>query len=223
MVEAPSNARLLSETEIGDSWIDARKFWVQAIYWIALSMIPCLVLAIFSIIEWNMAILVCVIFGMGLVLHTTTKINTTKNELNVIAISDGHPWHDSDGTGKTTVHILSEPNEWVQLKPNARIVSTTDPILDRSILRDGDPEGEVLARWSGQANPRIVAIINMAQALANAQDRGEDDVDEFEVARERETTGESLLDREWMDTDEGSIDYEPGAILRAFQRANDDE
>jgi hypothetical protein len=90
-------------------------------------------------------------------------------------------------------------------------------------LRDGDPEGEVLARWNGQANPRIVAIINMAQALANAQDRDDDDVDEFEVARERETTGESLLDREWMDTDEGSIDYEPGAILRAFQRANDDE
>ena len=64
-------------------------------------------------------------------------------------------------------------------------------------------------------------IINMAQALANAQDRGEDDVDSFDAAREREETGEGLLEREWMDTEEGAVDYEPGAILRAFKRTLD--
>ena len=63
----------------------------------------------------------------------------------------------------------------------------------------------------------------MAQALANAQDRDENDIDSFEAAREREESGEDLLDREWMETDEGAIDYEPGAILRKFKRSKDSE
>ena len=58
---------------------------------------------------------------------------------------------------------------------------------------------------------------------ANAQDREEGSEDSFEAARERETTGESLLDREWMETEEGAIDYEPGAILRAFKRSKDEK
>ena len=61
----------------------------------------------------------------------------------------------------------------------------------------------------------------MAQALANAQDMDEDAEDIFEAAREREETGEGLLEREWMGTEEGAIDYEPGAILRAFKRTLD--
>ena len=59
-------------------------------------------------------------------------------------------------------------------------------------------------------------MINLAQALANAQDLDVDEVDSFEAARDREDTAEGLLEREWMDTDEGAVDYEPGAILRAF-------
>jgi hypothetical protein len=57
--------------------------------------------------------------------------------------------------------------------------------------------------------------------LANAQDRDEDEIDSFEAAREREESGEDLLEREWMETEDGSIDYEPGAILRAFKRSKD--
>ena len=68
-----------------------------------------------------------------------------------------------------------------------------------------------------------MAIINMAQALANAQDRGENEADSFEAARDREETSEGILEREWMDTEEGSIDYEPGAILRAFKRSKDSD
>jgi len=48
-------------------------------------------------------------------------------------------------------------------------------------------------------------------------------VDSFEAAREREETSEGVLEREWLDTEEGSIDYEPGAILRAFKRSKDSE
>ena len=54
-------------------------------------------------------------------------------------------------------------------------------------------------------------------------DCDENDIDSFEAAREREESGEDLLDREWMETDEGAIDYEPGAILRKFKRSKDSE
>ena len=131
----------------------------------------------------------------------------------------GHPWHDSEGTAETVVFVLDADENWVALGPNVRLVSTRDPLLDRSLLRDRDSEGAVLVRWNGVADSKIVAIINMAQALANAQDRGEGDVDSFDAAREREDTAESLLEREWMDTEEGAVDYEPGAILRAFKRS----
>ena len=98
---------------------------------------------------------------------------------------------------------------------------TKDPLLNRSQLRNGGPDGDVVVHWNGEADERIIALINMAQALANAQDRDEGEEDDIEAAREREETGESLLEREWMDTDEGSVDYEPGAILRAFKRSKD--
>ena len=49
----------------------------------------------------------------------------------------------------------------------------------------------------------------------------ENEIDSFEAAREREDSDDDLLDREWMETEDGSIDYEPGAILRAFKRSKE--
>ena len=147
------------------------------------------------------------------------RIVQIKGELDVISISSGHPWHDLEGGDKTTVYVLSEGSQWVALEPNTRLVPTSDPLLNRTLLRNGDLDGEVLVRWDGEADPKILAIINMAQALANAQDRNEDDADSFEAARDREEAAEGLLEREWMNTEEGAVDYEPGAILRAFKRS----
>ena len=145
-----------------------------------------------------------------------------KEKLDMIAISIGHPWHDSESIGNTTVYLFSG-TEWVGLESDVRVVRTKDSILEQTVLRNGDSEGDILVRWSGDIDLQIVSIINMAQALANAQDRDEDEIDSFEAAREREESGEDLLEREWMDTEDGSIDYEPGAILRKFKRSKDSE
>ena len=222
MVEAPADSRLLSDTEIADSWIDASRIWMQGGFYCCLIIIAFSAIATMEVIQWNQAILVIAVTTLLVLSQNFRKIVSARDELDVIAISIGHPWHDSESTGTTTVFVLDD-KEWVGLEPDVRIVSTRDPMLDRTLLRDGDSEGEVLVRWEGDADPRIVAMINMAQALANAQDRNEGDVDSFEAAREREETSEGLLDREWMDTEEGSIDYEPGAILRAFKRSKDSD
>ena len=222
MVEAPADSRLLSDTEIADSWIDASRIWMQGGFYCCLIIIAFSAIATMEVIQWNQAILVIAVTTLLVLSQNFRKIVSARDELDVIAISIGHPWHDSESTGTTTVFVLND-KEWVGLEPDVRIVSTRDPMLDRTLLRDGDSEGEVLVRWEGDADPRIVAMINMAQALANAQDRNEGDVDSFEAAREREETSEGLLDREWMDTEDGSIDYEPGAILRAFKRSKDSD
>ena len=219
MVEAPGDSRLLSDTEIGDTWVDAKQMWIRS--GLLLLLLFIVLLLIGGHISTNQKVLIWIVVGFVLGKLDGSRIVQLKAELDVIAVSSGHPWHDSEGTAETVVFVLDSDEQWVALEPNVRLVSTHDSLLDRSLLRDGDPEGDVLVRWSGDSNPRIIAIINMAQALANAQDRGEDDVDSFDAAREREETGEGLLEREWMDTEEGAVDYEPGAILRAFKRTLD--
>jgi hypothetical protein len=73
------------------------------------------------------------------------------------------------------------------------------------------------------ASSDLITTVNMAQALARAQTREEGDDDEFEAAREREKTAEGVLDREWLDTEEGTLEYEPGALLRAFKQSKNGE
>ena len=222
MVDTPSGARLLSDTEIGDTWVDTTQIWIRSGFLVFLIAIGFVVLHFSGVITVKQILLLMVVVGLITMKMNWDKIVQIKDELDVISISSGHPWHDSKGDGETTVYVLSEGSQWVALESDARLVPTSDPLLDRSLLRDGDLDGEVLVRWDGDADPKIIAIINMAQALANAQDRDEDEVDSFEAARDREDTAEGLLEREWMDTDEGAVDYEPGAILRAFKRSKDD-
>ena len=219
MVEAPGDSRLLSDTEIGDSWVDAKPIWVRSGFLLLLLTIGLTILQYIGQISTSQILLILMFVVLVIMKVNWDRIVMMKGDLDVIAVSLGHPWHDSERTAETVVFVLDSDENWVALEPNVRLVSTKDPLLERSLLRDNDSEGEVLVRWSGEADPRIIAIINMAQALANAQDRGEDDVDSFEAAREREETAEGLLEREWMDTEEGAVDYEPGAILRAFKRS----
>lgn len=227
MVEAPSDSRLLSETEISDTWVDTTRIWVGGGVQFALTGVIAIVVAYFLGLNINNQYLLTFLGSIALFILSMRyqRIEREKNELNVIAISSGHPWHDSEEVGDTTVYVLDQKEQWVALEGNVRIVTTSDPLLEQILLRDGDSEGDVLARcnFSPYCFSNVIAIINMAQALANAQDRdeGEGEGDSFEAAREREDTGEGILEREWMETEEGAVDYEPGAILRAFKRKLD--
>ena len=223
MANAPSGSRLLSDTEIGDSWVDARNLWIQSTYPVIASILIGSIAVVAGSIKID-AILPFIVVALSIGLFATSvRISKKRSQLDVIALSTGHPWHDSESTGDTHVHILSEGENWVKLNPETRLIQTTDSLLGKCLLRSGDSEGEIVVRWPQTVDERIIAMINMAQALANAQDRAPDDIDDFEAAREREDTAEGLLEREWMDTEIGSSGYEPGAILRAFKRGKDDE
>ena len=221
-IDPPPNSRLLSDTDVADSWINAKQIWMQGGFYLVLIAIVITIVTSLEIIQSNHAVLLIAIAVMAIIRMNVQNTVLAKEKLDLIAISIGHPWHDSESIGNTTVHLFSG-TEWVGLESDVRVVYTMDSILEQTVLRNGDSEGDILVRWNGDIDLQIVSIINMAQALANAQDRDEDEIDSFEAAREREDSGEDLLEREWMDTEEGSSGYEPGAILRKFKRSKDSD
>jgi len=221
-IDPPPNSRLLSDTDVADSWINAKQIWMQGGFYLVLIAIIITIVTTLKIIQSNHAVLLIAIAVMAIIRMNVQNTVLSKEKLALIAISTGHPWHDSESIGNTTVYLFSG-TEWVGLESDVRVVHTKDSILEQTVLRNGDSEGDILVRWSGDIDLQIVSIINMAQALANAQDRDEDEIDSFEAAREREDSGEDLLEREWMDTEEGSSGYEPGAILRKFKRSKDSD
>ena len=224
MVEAPKNSMLLSATEIGDTWVDTKREWMIGLFQAILGGVFLVVVSLFIGLGRDTVQILVLIWAFTMLASRYQNIGKKKSELDFIAISSGHPWHHSEDVDDTAVFVLDQGEQWIALDGDVRIVTTNDPLLGHILLRDGDSEGKVLARceFIPYAFSDVIKIINMAQALASAQDRGEDYVDSFDAARDREETAEGLLEREWMDTDEGAVDYEPGAILRAFKRSKDD-
>ena len=223
MAEAPTGTRPLSDTDVGDQWVDASRLWKRAFLTISIAILSITGLGwIFSLSTTLIGLAWAMATGI-LFIRCIRIISERKLQLDVIALSVGHPWHDAKTTGETTVHVQDLAEQWIALPSGARLVATPDPLLGRTLLRDGDPEGEILVRWLGEADPNLVTLINMAQALSQAQDRAEGADDPFEQARLREESAEGLLERDWLDTDAGSIEFQPGALLRAFKKATSGE
>jgi len=223
MVEAPENSVLLSHTEIGNQWVDTKSQWMIGLFQVVLIGLPLYLLLLGMGVQ--QPIIPFGILALALSIWRFLRIQKTNTQLDFISIASGHPWHHSDDVGDTTVYVLDQENKWIPLATDARIATTPDPLLERILLRNGDSEGEVLARCDtfpfGLVD--VIKTVNMAQALASAQNRDEGAEDEFEAAREREKSAESVLDREWLDTEEGALEYEPGALLRAFKQSKSGE
>ena len=223
MVEAPENSVLLSHTEIGNAWVDTKREWMIGLFQVTLIGLPLYLLLIGVGVHQPIIPIVILVFSLSF--WRFRRIEKTNTQLDFISIASGHPWHHSDDVNETTVYVLDQENKWIPLATDARIVTTPDPLLERILLRNGDSEAEVLARCDTFPFmfPDVIKTVNMAQALASAQNRDEDAEDEFEAAREREKSAESVLDREWLDTEEGALEYEPGALLRAFKQSKNGE
>ena len=130
MVEAPDDARLLSDTEMGDTWVDTNQIWFRgAIQFVFFGVIG-IVLSHYLGMDIQ-GVLVGFIAPLGLMLlgHKYQIIEKQKGELDVIAISTGHPWHDSEEVGETTVFVLDQDEQWIALEGNVRIGTTSDPLL----------------------------------------------------------------------------------------------
>jgi len=224
-MDLPADAHRLSETSVVDEWVNRGRHWmiggfIAVILWIPIwidSMIRENIVAglLFSIIA--------AIIGIGYAVWAT---NSQRSQLGIIAVQEGHPWHDSDAQTGTAVFVSGSDDEWISIPTNTRLHLTRDPLLGGLQLRDGDADDNIIVRWSREMNDekasKLASLINMAQALSEAQNRDIDEDDPIEEARERETSGDEgdgddesdLLTRQWLDTTPGQIEVPLGALIR---------
>ncbi len=216
----PLGSRPMSDTEAGDQWVDSASMWKRCFLLILSLGIVC------TIITWLLGgITIWIAYALCVVLITYNTINDVsrkRNLLSNIALGDGHPWNDFEGSGKTNVYLKDADESWAEIEPQVRVIVTHYPILSRWMVRKEDVEVEDIVHFNRKPSTHFISLINMAQALAEAQNRGLEEVDPIEHARIREEDEESLLEREWEDTEAGSIEYQPGAILRSFRKKDGD-
>ena len=161
-----------------------------------------------------------IIYWIGGVFWWTNLLNRTIEQIDIVAVGEGHPWHPSEETGSTAVYLLNAKQEWFEIPAKARIYPQQDQILPQIILRRDEGDAGWLTRIDGNLDEKmkkLLRLVNIALALRDAQERAEGVEDPIEAARAREE-GESILDhRTWEDTVSGTLTPEPGALLRRLR------
>ena len=173
---------------------------------------------------WNVNILCfafLVLAWLALLAQTDWKVNTTAK---LIALEDGHPWHDSDkATGDVRVAVwFSDPVNWLILEPDARMWICTPTLDAETLVHEGDSDGPVLGRWpegmiGGERMENVLNLANQGQMLAAAQARPEGDEDPFEEARLREDGTSDIRERTWEEPTPGTLMPEKGVLLRLLK------
>ena len=156
-----------------------------------------------------------------LLLKIDWKTNTTGK---LIALEDGHPWHDSDeATGDVRVAVwFSNPVNWHVLGIDERLWIRT-PILDvETPVHNRNSDGEIFGRWSreiigGERMGNVLNLANQAQMLAEAQARPVGDEDPFEAARLREDGTSEIQDRTWEEPTPGKLMPQKGVLRRLLK------
>jgi len=147
------------------------------------------------------------------------KTNSRMHLLNMVAIGEGHPWHPSEKIGDTSVWV-SDGDEWHLIPKKARLFATADPILERTLLKKNDENGEILLIWPDSLDlkvRKVVSLVNQALAFQDAQDRDEGELDPIETARARESQEFYPMERKWEETTPGSLIPQPGALIRQMK------
>jgi len=161
-----------------------------------------------------------IIYWIGGVFWWTNLLNRTIEQIDIVAVGEGHPWHPSEETGSTAVYLLNAKQEWFEIPAKARIYPQQDQLLPQIILRRDEGDAGWLTRIDGNLDEKmkkLLRLVNIALALRDAQERAEGVEDPIEAARAREE-GESILDhRTWEDTVSGTLTPEPGALLRRLR------
>lgn len=158
---------------------------------------------------------------VGLLVKTDWKVNTTAK---LIALENGHPWHDSDeATGEVGVAVwFGGPVNWMILEPDVRMWIHTPTLDTETSVYNGDSEGAVLGSWpegmiGDERMKKVVNLGNQAQMLAAAQARPEGEEDPFEQARQREDGTSDLDLRTWEEPTPGKLMPQKGVLRRLLK------
>ena len=181
------------------------------------------ILGIFDLLNFyssTIPIVIAIIYFFKIIQKTATRMSM----LNMVAIGEGHPWHPSEEIGDTSVWVR-DAEKWHKIAKGVRLFAQSDPIIERTLLKNNDENGKILLTWPYMLDSevkKLIALVNQALAFQDAQDRIEGQDDPIETARGREKQEFYPVEREWQETTPGSLTPQPGALLRQIKVKSSD-
>lgn len=117
-----------------------------------------------------------------------------------------HPFIDDEPIGKALVYVQFSDKQWLEMgKHRVRLVN--DELIGGYNLVEDHEDYKTIGHFSNSKKKthlmKQVIIINQALSLRDVVNGGDDPIDD---ARERENMDYGLLEREWLEEEELSVD-----------------
>ncbi|HII38042.1 MAG TPA: hypothetical protein HA354_06050 [Candidatus Poseidoniaceae archaeon] len=123
-----------------------------------------------------------------------------------LAVNMNHPFFAEEPLGKATVHVRFSKQNWLELGPH-RVRLVKDEMIGGFNLVEDHDDYRLIGHFTASNNKtrimKQVIIINQALSLRDGVNQ---DYDPIEGARERETMDYGLLERDWLDDEEISVE-----------------
>ena len=123
-----------------------------------------------------------------------------------LAVNMNHPFFAEEPLGKATVHVQLSKQDWLELGPH-RVRLVSDEMVGGFNLVEDNDDYKLIGHFTTSNNKtrvmKQVIIINQALSLRDGVNQ---DYDPIEGARERESMDYGLLERDWLDEEEISVE-----------------
>ena len=165
--------------------------------------IICIIGSLVGAINWIMVPLILVISTGFFLLLGKDALTLIKTPLGV---NMNHPFVDDEPIGKALVYVQFSDQKWLEMgKHRVRLVN--DELIGGYNLVEDHEDYKTIGHFSNSKKKtqllKQVIIINQALSLRDVVNGDDDPIDD---ARERENMDYGLLEREWLDEEELSVD-----------------
>ena len=147
-------------------------------------------------ISMTISTLIFLVFG----LETLALVKTP------LGVNINHPFIDDEPIGEAVVYVRFSNDEWHEMGQH-RVRLVADNLIGGYNLVEDHEDYNSIGHFSKSSKKsrltKQVIIINQALSLRDVVNGDEDPIDD---ARERETMDYGLLERDWLDEEELSVD-----------------
>ena len=156
-----------------------------------------------GVINWVMVLIIIVISTAISLIFGKDALTLIKTPLGV---NMNHPFIDDEPIGKALVYVQFSDRQWLEMgKHRVRLVN--DELIGGYNLVEDHEDYKTIGHFSNSKKKaqlmKQVIIINQALSLRDVVNGGDDPIDD---ARERENMDYGLLEREWLEEEELSVD-----------------
>jgi len=165
--------------------------------------IICIIGSLVGAVNWIIVPVILVISTGFFLLLGKDALTLIKTPLGV---NMNHPFIDDEPIGKAIVYVQFSDQKWLEMgKHRVRLVN--DELIGGYNLVEDHEDYKTIGHFSNSKKKtqlvKQVIIINQALSLRDVVNGDDDPIDD---ARERENMDYGLLEREWLDEEELSVD-----------------